>query len=186
MLMHFFNWSLEPKIRELFFLWNSYNWSFSSLCVIKNHAEILNIFQLATYWRRALGVAENCITTKTFTKYFNFIVSLYNWWTHRREGKQWGKNEGKTSGATVETMETKNGNGTIYLGLEFGKEWIFFLLQIFNIPAIQGISINIADVKYTHSNSSRLMCMWNGTWNPEKTAKMWVTGIKSPLALNGG
>ena len=31
-------------------------------------------------------------------------------------------NEGKTSGATVETMETKNGNATIYLGLEFGKE----------------------------------------------------------------
>ena len=44
--------------------------------MIKSHAEILNFFKLATYWSRALGVAEHCITTNKFSKYFNFLVSL--------------------------------------------------------------------------------------------------------------
>ena len=52
---------------------------------------------------------------------------------------------------------------------------ILDLLCFDHLPAIQGISINIAEVRYTHSNSSRFICMWNGTWNSDKTT---VTGMK--------
>lgn len=31
-----------------------------------------------------------------------------------------------------------------------------------HLPAIYGISINMADTRYTHSNNSRLICIWNG------------------------